>query len=126
MASVSTGGSCAVALAYQGRYNTFRPRFVSGDCLAEAEAALFDPGRIGVARTFACRVDGIEAGPARGASGVDSEATPGCTRACTAGGLVLGDIDDPDAEAMLVSATTSHIRRHARLGTGPGVHDLWE
>jgi phenylacetyl-CoA:acceptor oxidoreductase subunit 1 len=121
-------GYCAVALPYQARYKTTRPRFVSGDCRAGAGAARFDARRPWVAATCAPCAGGSEAGFAQGSHpGVDAEAPPVCAAACMAGLRVFGDIDDPDAEVTRWFATTRFFRMHVQLGTGPGVHcNLWE
>jgi molybdopterin-containing oxidoreductase family iron-sulfur binding subunit len=45
---------------------------------------------------------------------------PACVEACTAKGLIFGDLNDPDSPVRLISYKQS-FRRKAHLGTEPKV-----
>ncbi len=47
---------------------------------------------------------------------------PACVEAAPAGGLVFGDIDDPNSDVRKALARTYTIRRKPELGTGPNIY----
>lgn len=117
---------CALACPYQARYRTDRARFAFGAPLP-SEAARFDEDRLAVATKCTFCVDRIDDGLARGlVPGRDAEATPACVNACIADALAFGDLDDPDSRVSTLLRENRHFRMHEELGTGPGMHYLWD
>jgi Fe-S-cluster-containing dehydrogenase component len=47
---------------------------------------------------------------------------PACVEACKVGGLVFGDLEDPNSEVRKLLASQFTIRRKPELGTDPGVY----
>jgi molybdopterin-containing oxidoreductase family iron-sulfur binding subunit len=47
---------------------------------------------------------------------------PACVEACKAGGLVFGDLEDPNSEVRKLLASQFTIRRKPELGTDPSVY----
>jgi molybdopterin-containing oxidoreductase family iron-sulfur binding subunit len=47
---------------------------------------------------------------------------PACVEACKAGGLVFGDLEDPNSEVRKILASHFTIRRKPELGTDPSVY----
>jgi phenylacetyl-CoA:acceptor oxidoreductase subunit 1 len=115
-----------VACPYQARYKTQRASFAYGKATAN-ETARQDDARLGVATKCTFCVDRIDAGLARGLTpGVDPEATPACVNACIAQALAFGDRDDPASPVSELLARHKHFRMHEELGTGPGMHYIWD
>jgi phenylacetyl-CoA:acceptor oxidoreductase subunit 1 len=118
---------CAVACPYQQRYKVQRPTFAYGDAPSAAEAAAFDPARLGVSTKCTFCVDRIDAAQAAGGRpGVDPEFTPACVNSCISGALYFGDRDDPDSNVSKLLRESEHFRMHEELGTDPGMYYIVE
>jgi phenylacetyl-CoA:acceptor oxidoreductase subunit 1 len=117
---------CAVACPYQARSRTDHARFAYGSPMAN-ETSRRDDSRLAVATKCTFCVERIDAGLAQDLRpGVDHEATPACVNACIAQALAFGDLDDPDSNVASLLRDNEHFRMHESLGTGPGVHYLWD
>lgn len=118
---------CAVACPYQARYKVQRPSFAYGGRQMPNEAEREDPRRLGVAQKCTFCADRIDFGLANGLTpGVDPAATPACVNSCIAGALHFGDADDPDSNVSKLLNDNAHFLMHEELGTGPGIHYLWD
>jgi molybdopterin-containing oxidoreductase family iron-sulfur binding subunit len=49
---------------------------------------------------------------------------PACVDAAPKGGLMFGDIEDPNSEVRKIVSTKLTIRRKPELGTGPAIYYL--
>jgi molybdopterin-containing oxidoreductase family iron-sulfur binding subunit len=49
---------------------------------------------------------------------------PACVEAAPKGGLMFGDIEDPNSEVRKIVSTKLTIRRKPELGTGPAIYYL--
>jgi phenylacetyl-CoA:acceptor oxidoreductase 27-kDa subunit len=117
---------CAVACPYQARYRSDRPAPAMGVATPD-ETQRGDGGRSGVATKCTFCVERIDAGTAVGLTpGVDPDATPACVNSCIANALHFGDLDDPESNVSTLLREHEHFRMHEELGTGPGVHYLWD
>jgi phenylacetyl-CoA:acceptor oxidoreductase subunit 1 len=117
---------CAVACPYQARYKTDVATFAYGQANA-AETQRADAARLAVATKCTFCVDRIDAGLAQGLQpGVDPEATPACVNACIAQAMSFGDRDDPQSKVSQQLRDNQHFRMHEDLGTGPGMHYIWD
>ncbi|MBU6443322.1 MAG: 4Fe-4S dicluster domain-containing protein [Alphaproteobacteria bacterium] len=118
---------CAVACPYEARTLVNAAEFAYGAEPTAAEAARFDPRKIGVAQKCNFCVDKIDAGTAAGLTpGKDPDATPACVNACISGALAFGDLDDPDSRVSRLIRENKHFRMHEDAGTGPGFYYLWD
>lgn len=118
---------CAVACPYQARSRVDSPNAAYGGKPMRHEAVREQWDRHGVSQKCTFCIDRIDEGRAKGLiPGVDHEATPACVNSCIAGALHFGDTDDTDSEVSRLLAQNKHFRMHEDLGTGPGIHYLWE
>lgn len=118
---------CAVACPYQARSRVDGKSVAYGKKAMRHERQREDPGRIGVAQKCTMCVDRIDEGIADGlVPGLDPDATPSCVGSCIAGALHFGDMEDPDSNVSKLLAENRHFRMHEDLGTGPGIHYLWD
>ncbi len=119
---------CAVACPYQARYKVQRPSFAYGGARRMAnETEREDPRRLGVAQKCTFCSDRVDFGLANGLTpGIDPEATPACVNSCIAGALHFGDTDDPASNVSQLIAENAHFLMHEKLGTGPGIHYIWD
>lgn len=118
---------CALACPYEARYKVEAPTFAFGATPTAAEAARFNPARIGVAQKCTFCVDVIDAGVAAGLTpGRDPDATPACANSCISRALAFGDADDPNSNVSRLLAENSHFRMHEDAGTRPGFYYLWD
>jgi phenylacetyl-CoA:acceptor oxidoreductase subunit 1 len=114
---------CAVACPYQQRHRTRRPEFAYGDEPSPAEAATFDPRRLGVSTKCTFCSDRIDLARELALTpGIDPEVTPACVNSCIAGALHFGDRDDPASNVSKLLRETEHFRIHEELGTDPGLY----
>jgi len=120
-------GYCIVACPYQARSKVSQPARAFGGAQMRHEAAREDPARLNVAQKCTFCVDRIDAGLARGeVPGVDAEATPSCVNSCIASALHFGDLEDPDSNVSRLLAENESFTMHPELGTGPGIHYLYD
>ncbi len=118
---------CIMACPYDARSIVHEPHFSYGDQPIASEAARFDPARIGVAMKCNFCKDRIDQAAATGRTpGVHPEVTPACVNSCISGAMEFGDIDDPNSKVSRLLGETQHYRMHEELGTGPGVHYIWD
>jgi len=118
---------CAVACPYQQRFKVQHPMFAYGPEPSPAEAAQFDPARLGVSTKCTFCSDRIDAAKGTGRTpGVDPEVTPACVNSCIAGALHFGDRDDPQSNVVKLLRENEYFRMHEELGTDPGTYYLVE
>jgi phenylacetyl-CoA:acceptor oxidoreductase subunit 1 len=116
---------CAVACPYQQRFKVQRATFAYGDEPSPAEAAAFDPARIGVSTKCTFCSERLDLARITGQTpGVDPEVTPACVNSCIAGALHFGDRDDPESNVSKLIESNEHFRMHEELGTDPGFYYL--
>jgi phenylacetyl-CoA:acceptor oxidoreductase 27-kDa subunit len=119
--------NCIMACPYDARAIVHEPRFAYGDKPIASEAKRFDPARLSVATKCTFCIDRIDAAAVTGqVPGRDPEVTPACVNSCISGALRFGDLDDPESNVSRLLAETKHFRMHEELGTGPGVHYIWD
>jgi phenylacetyl-CoA:acceptor oxidoreductase 27-kDa subunit len=119
--------NCIMACPYDARSIAHEPRFAYGDKPIASEAKRFDPARLSVATKCTFCIDRIDAAAVTGqVPGRDPEVTPACVNSCISGALRFGDLDDPESNVSRLLAETKHFRMHEELGTGPGVHYIWD
>ena len=120
-------GYCIVACPYQARSKVTEPARAYGGEQMRHEAAREDPARLNVAQKCTFCVDRVDAGLARGeVPGVDGEATPACVNSCIASALHFGDLADPESNVSRLLAGNESFTMHPELGTGPGIHYLFD
>ncbi len=118
---------CAVACPYQARARVDKPNAAYGGKPMPHEMLSEHPDRRGVAQKCTFCIDKIDLGLANGLTpGSDPEATPACVNSCIADALYFGDTDNPDSKVSILLRQNKHFRMHEDLGTGPGIHYLWE
>lgn len=118
---------CAVACPYQARFRVDKPNKAFSRNTMRHEKVREDPRRIGVAQKCTFCIDRIDSGLANNLTpGIDPDATPACVNSCITGALHFGDSDDPDSNVSGLLAENNHSQMHEDLGTGPGIHYLWE
>jgi len=116
---------CAVACPYQQRFKVQRATFAYGDEPSPAEAAAFDPARIGVSTKCTFCSERLDLARITGQTpGVDPDVTPACVNSCIAGALHFGDRDDPESNVSKLIESNEHFRMHEELGTDPGFYYL--
>ncbi len=119
---------CAVACPYQARFRVDTPNEAYGThCSMNHETVRENWDRRAVAQKCTLCFQRIDAGIAKGLTpGVDPEATPACVNSCIAGALQFGNADDPESNVSKLLRENHHQVMHEELGTGPGIHYLWE
>lgn len=120
-------GYCIVACPYGARSKVTEPARAFGGKQMRHEALREDPARLNVAQKCTFCIDRIDGGLARGeVPGLDSEATPACVNSCIASALHFGDLNDPDSNVSHLLAENESFTMHPELGTGPGIHYLYD
>jgi len=119
---------CAVACPYEARFRVDTPNEAYGHHFAMGHELVREHwDRRAVAQKCTLCFQRIDGGLAAGkVPGVDPEATPACVNSCIAGALHFGDADDPDSNISRLLRDNHHTGMHEELGTGPGIHYLWE
>jgi phenylacetyl-CoA:acceptor oxidoreductase 27-kDa subunit len=119
--------NCVMACPYEARSIEHEARFAYGKEPIASEAKRFDPARLSVATKCSFCIDRIDAAAITGqVPGRDPEVTPACVNSCISGALRFGDLNDPQSSVSRLLAETKHFRMHEELGTGPGVHYIWD